>query len=137
MPAYNNYFPMNYQPVQYAPQYTPPVVQQQNNNTGITWVQGEAGAKAYPVAAGSSMLLMDSETENFYIKSTDSSGMPQPLRKFKYKEILDNQPTEPPTVAQAVDSSQFVTREEFERRISELSRRNTNYSRHKEERDEK
>lgn len=126
-----------YQNYPYQFQQSFQVPQQSNNSSAITWVQGEAGAKAYPVAAGSSMLLMDSETENFYIKSTDSSGMPQPLRKFKYKEILDNQPAEPPTVAQAVDNSQFVTREEFERRISELSRRNTNYSRHKEERDEK
>ena len=76
------YSGMNYGlPVNYQ---TPAVVQQpvmppqvQNNvhgNTGIVWVQGEAGAKAYPVAAGTSMLLMDSEAENFYIKSTDASG---------------------------------------------------------------
>lgn len=122
-----------YQNYPYQFQQSFQVPQPSNTSSAITWVQGEAGAKAYPVAAGSSMLLMDSETENFYIKSTDSSGMPQPLRKFKYKEILDNQPTELPTVAQAVDSSQFVTREEFERRISELNRkasRNIEYKKH-------
>lgn len=106
-----------------SPMYNPYAVQQQNNNSSIIWVQGEAGAKAYSVAAGSSVLLMDSETDNFYIKSTDISGMPQPLRKFQYKEILENQPQEIPPAAPAFDSSQFVTREEFEKRIGELNRR--------------
>lgn len=32
------------------------------------------------------MMLMDSESSTFYIKSTDASGMPQPLRIFDYTE---------------------------------------------------
>jgi hypothetical protein len=44
------------------------------------------GAKAYPVTAGNSVLLMDSEESVFYIKTTDQSGMPQPLRVYDYKE---------------------------------------------------
>lgn len=123
---YQNYQSPFQNPMQY-PTYLPQTAMQQsqanNSSNGITWVQGEAGAKAYPVAAGTSMLLMDSETENFYIKSTDASGMPQPLRKFEYKEILENPKQEIPPVAQSFDSSQFVTRDEFERRIGELNRR--------------
>lgn len=125
-----------YNPYQYqSPLQYPAFMQQQsqNNNNGITWVQGEAGAKAYPVGAGSSMILMDSEAENFYIKSTDVSGMPQPLRKFQYKEVLENHPTEIPPVAQAFDSSKFVTREEFEQRIEELSKRRPNEYKKKED----
>lgn len=124
---------MVYNPYQsYQPQlpYNPYLqqMQQQSNNNTITWVQGEAGAKAYPVGAGTSALLMDSEAENFYIKSTDASGMPQPLRKFQYKEIKENQPQEVPPVAQAFDGSQFITRDEFEKRMEELKRsRNTEY----------
>lgn len=124
--VYNNYqypYPNSMQYNPYASQQQFQQSQNNSNNNGITWVQGEAGAKAYPVAAGSSMLLMDSEAENFYIKSTDASGMPQPLRKFEYKEVLENQKQEIPPVAQSFDSSQFVTRDEFERRINELSRR--------------
>lgn len=71
------------QPVQMPAQ---PVQQQQNNN-GILWVSGEVGAKSYLVAPGTSVLLMDSESEKFYIKSTDASGMPQPLRTFEYHEV--------------------------------------------------
>lgn len=54
--------------------------------SSITWVQGEEGAKAYLVAAGNSILLMDSEAPVFYIKSTDASGMPMPLRIFDFVE---------------------------------------------------
>lgn len=56
------------QPVQMP---TQPVQQPQQNNNGILWVSGEVGAKSYLVAPGTSVLLMDSESEKFYIKSTD------------------------------------------------------------------
>lgn len=57
-----------------------PQQQTSQQTAPIIWVQGEEGAKAYMVAAGNSVLLMDSENSTFYIKSTDASGMPQPLR---------------------------------------------------------
>ena len=82
----------------YVPQYSAQQPQQQD---GILWVQGIAGAKAYPVAAGNSVLLMDSEVDVFYIKTTDQSRMPLPLRIFDYKE-RDPQP-----------KNDTVTREEF------------------------
>lgn len=72
-------------------QYQQPPQQQQNVNQGILWVQGEAGAKSYLVAPNTSVLLMDSENERFYIKTTDSAGMPT-LRTFEYKEAGVNAP---------------------------------------------
>lgn len=111
-----NYFPMNYQPVQYVqPQMQQPVAQQ---NTGIIWVQGEAGAKAYPVANGNSVLLMDSERSYFYIKTTDASGIPQPIRRFKYEEETEKKEVAP--VVPSIDTSKFITREEFEERFATL-----------------
>lgn len=77
----NNY-PMSY------PQAYPQ--QQAQNNNGLIWVQGEAAAKSYLVAAGASVLLMDSEAPIFYIKSTDAAGMPMPLRTFQYSEVVQN-----------------------------------------------
>lgn len=77
-----------------------------SGNNGIIWVQGESGAKAYPVGAGNTVLLMDSEDSKFYIKSTDISGMPQPLRTFSYSEIFQSVKTEP--------KEDYVTRNEFE-----------------------
>lgn len=58
---------------QFQPQMQPAQMQsQQQSGSGIIWVQGEEGAKAYMVAPGNSVLLMDSENSAFYIKSTDS-----------------------------------------------------------------
>ncbi len=51
-------------------------------NQSIIWVQGEAGAKAYPVAAGQSVLLMDSEDAVLYVKSTDQTGRPLPMESY-------------------------------------------------------
>ena len=44
--------------------------------TGIIWVSGEAGAKAYLVAPNNTVQLWDSESQTIYLKSADSMGMP-------------------------------------------------------------
>lgn len=82
-----NYYPMGQQMPSAMPdqltqlrQAAYPQQQPAQQSSPIIWVQGEEGAKAYMVAAGNSVLLMDSENSTFYIKSTDASGMPQPLR---------------------------------------------------------
>lgn len=131
--AYNNGFPMNYQQFYPSYNYVPqqqlnqPVVQQVTqpvNDTGILWVQGEAGAKSWAVAPGKSVMLMDSESNTFYIKSSDNSGMPMPLRIFDYTERTQ-QLTQPVNVIQheQIDTSQFITKEEFEKRLSEFVQR--------------
>ena len=131
--AYNNGFPMTYQ--QMYPQYITssfqpqmmqqqPQMTQQVNDTGILWVQGEAGAKSWAVAPGKSVMLMDSESNTFYIKSSDNSGMPMPLRIFDYTERTQ-QSTQSVNVIQheQIDTSQFITKEEFEKRLSEFVQR--------------
>lgn len=117
-PLYSNpYMPYNppYSATQATgnnlPQNNPQTPQTANN--GIIWVQGEAGAKSYLVGAGNSVLLMDSEQSRFYIKSTDNSGMPMPLRTFEYSEISSPN-SEVKTVRQQND---FVTHEELEERL--------------------
>ena len=85
--------------------------------TDIIWVQGLAGAKAYPVAAGRSAQLMDSEDSLFYIKTTDASGMPQPLRIFKYEEISEGAAQTP-----QIDTSDFVTKDELDDAIDYLKK---------------
>lgn len=103
--AYNNYFPQFYPPVQ--PQYIP----QPTANNGITWVQGENAAKSYPVGAGQSILLMDSENAVMYIKSTDQSGVPLPLRIFDYKERTAKGSEKERNLEPKAD---FISRNEFE-----------------------
>ena len=91
----------------YQPTY--PYYQPQPSNQ-IVWVQGIEGAKAHPVSAGGNALLMDSEESVFYIKSTDQSGMPQPLRIFDYVERKE-QP-----------QNDYVTKEELQAILAGLTK---------------
>lgn len=72
--AYNNGFPMGYQ--QMYPQYYQTPQMQAQQTSGPIWVQGEAGAKSYLVAPGTTVALWDSESQVIYLKSADASGMP-------------------------------------------------------------
>ena len=118
--AYNSGLPINYQ--QMYPQYNyipqQPIIQTQpvTNDNGIIWVQGEAGAKSWAVAPGKSVMLMDSENSVFYIKTTDNSGIPLPLRIFDYTERTQ-QDTAPAEAVQ-VTNSQYVTKDELKEILS-------------------
>ena len=96
-----------------------PPQQAQGTGNNIVWVQGMAGAKAYPVAPGAAVWMMDSEEKHFYVKSVDGSGIPNPLRVFRYEEIREVKQPEAP-------AGDYVTREEFEKRIAELTGGSTN-----------
>lgn len=104
--AYNNYFPAGYQPYQIQPQY-------QTQQNSLVWVQGEAGAKSFLVAPNTSVLLMDSEEQKFYIKTTDQSGVPMPLRVFTYSEA-SNSAQNAAKPAETINPSAYVTKREFE-----------------------
>jgi len=128
--AYNNGFPMSYQQMypQYISSFQPQMTQQQPqmmqqpvNDNGILWVQGEAGAKSWAVAPGKSVMLMDSESNTFYIKSSDNSGMPMPLRIFDYTERNTQQPVQPQVIQhQDIDTSKFVTWDALEEKLNEM-----------------
>lgn len=107
--AYNNYFPQFYPSTQ--PQFMPQS-NAQNQTNNLVWVQGENSAKSYPVGAGQSILLMDSENPVMYIKSTDQSGMPLPLRIFDYQERSQARTERSQTVAEP--KVEYVSRDEFE-----------------------
>ena len=82
--------------------------QQPNVGNGIIWVQGgEVGAKSYPVAPGNSVAIFDADSERFFIKSVDISGMPQPLREFTYKEVI-RKPEQP------VEDCKYATKEDLD-----------------------
>lgn len=117
----------------YAQQYQQPMqtiqtpmqqpVQPQQNNNGLIWVQGESGAKSYMVAPNNTVMLMDAENSTFYLKSADASGMPLPLRIFDYKErsVIGSQPVSAPANENPINYDNFVTREEFERRLASIA----------------
>ena len=122
---------MNYQPMpqpyadrltqlqnQYNQAVNVPQIQtvpQQQVNQGLLWVSGEIGAKSYLVAPNSTVLLMDSDAQRFYLKSADNAGMPN-LRIFEYTEVTNI----PQNAPQALNADlkelgdKFVTREEYE-----------------------
>lgn len=113
------YYP-NFQPYGYQDQlnqlrnanqmqgYPMPMQQPRQDQNGLTWVQGEAGAKSWFVAPGCTVLLMDSENQRFYLKSADMNGMPS-LRTFEYTEIGAQRQEQQPSG----NSGNFVTAEEF------------------------
>lgn len=112
-----NGFPASYQP--YYQQFQQPNYQQQNS--GINWVQGEAGAKSYLVAPNTTVQLWDSEAQVIYLKSADASGMPS-MKVLDYT-IRSNAPAAAPAVAQnpANDMSQYVTKAELEALYGQIS----------------
>ena len=129
--AYNNTFPMSYQPSYYYPQYqqqqqmqAPPVSAPQptlpaTQNNGIIWVQGEAGAKSYLVAPNNTVQLWDSESQTIYLKSADASGMPS-MKVLDYKIRNLEQPQ---VAAQQINVNEsYVTQEELTGIKSELNR---------------
>lgn len=125
-PFYQNQYSQSVpnQPVQQMPQLNQ-VNQQQTGNSGFVWVQGEAGAKAYPVAAGNSVLLMDSEAPVLYMKSTDSSGRPLPIETYDLvkREPVSHQQIPQPPVQQKmpeIDLSNYVKNEDLEAKVMEL-----------------
>ena len=114
--TYNNYNNSPWNNYITQPIAQPPIQVQSN---GINWVQGEAGAKSYAIAPGQSVLLVDSEKDVFYIKTSDASGMPMPLRIFDFKERVANTPKQ--EVVQQQPTVDYVTRKEFEKRIAEIT----------------
>ena len=126
MQNYGNYQPMpqpypdrltqlqnQYQQAVNVPQMQ--TVPQQQVNQGLLWVSGEVGAKSYLVAPNSTVLLMDSDAQRFYLKSADNAGMPN-LRIFEYTEVTNvpqNAPQALNTDLKELDCK-YVTREEYE-----------------------
>lgn len=108
--AYNGYPATYYNPYMYQQQ-----PQQPAQNSGIIWVSGEAGAKAYLVAPNTTVQLWDSESQRIFLKSADASGMP--TMKILDYTIRDQTPPSAPITgvsAQAGDLSAYATKDEIE-----------------------
>lgn len=93
----------------------------QQNQTGliVAWVQGEQAMKSYPLGPNQKAFLFNTEENNFGIKSTDANGMPLPLEVFEYQRV-QGAPKPQSQQAPQIDTSSFITREEFESRMSKV-----------------
>lgn len=127
-PYYSNPVPDNLQQLRNNNQMQQPMVQQPQpqpqTNNGLIWVQGEAGAKSYLVAPNTTIMLMDSEQNRFFLKSADASGMPLPLRTFEYAEITqngNNTAVNPPKTDFNIDLGKYVTRDELKEILANLT----------------
>ena len=104
----NNFNPMYQNPMYPNPQnnFMPKVI----TNNGINWVQGIEGAKAYQIQPNSNIVLLDSEQNKMYIKTSDNIGMCN-LRIFDFNEVTET--SNQSTVMLQQDLSKFVTRDEL------------------------
>lgn len=138
--AYNYGYPVSYTGTPQVQAASPPAFypnqqqllysqapQQPTQGMMADWVQGEAAAKAYVVPAGKNAILMDVEEECFYIKSTDASGMPQPLRTFEYKEVVHTEAQA--SHDQSFNPDDFVKKEDLEELRKEIQKLNSNFGR--------
>jgi hypothetical protein len=109
--------PYSYYPTGYGygqPYYGQPQPAQAAGQT-IYWITGgEQGARAFPMGASQTAFLMDADQNVFFIKKTDESGMPLPLRIFDFSERTEGKPTQ----NGQIDTSVFVTRAELEERLA-------------------
>ena len=112
--AYNNYFPATYP--QFYPQYpqqppqqqmmTPPTIRAE-----IVQVGSKTEAANFPVGAGQTQMIIMKDDSAIYIKSAFANGQAN----------LDEYIRKPPEPEKPL--TDYITREEFEQRISALQRK--------------
>ena len=124
MAVYNNGFPMGYQ--QFYPQYPQyqQMIQQQmpQQNTQQTMtpptihaeilqVDSEQSAENYPVAAGTSQMMIRKDDSEIYVKTAYANGQSR-LDVYVKRPEKPNKPV--------LDLEGYITRDEFENRLNEL-----------------
>lgn len=83
-------YPTTYNPTSYSNQI--PVNQQsqpqpqQQTSLLTVFVDSKAEVNDYPVAAGTTVQLISFKMGKFYLKSTATNGVPQPIRVFNFTE---------------------------------------------------
>lgn len=95
----NHYQNANWQSptfVTQSPSYMPPAP---------IWVKGRTEADNYQLPNGGTVILMDSDTNVFYLKTRDANGIYSPIREFKYEEVLSQQ--------QAQNGTAFATKDDL------------------------
>lgn len=79
-------------------------------NSNICWVMGLESAKAYPTMPGRTILLMDSESPKFYIKTMDNNGYAS-IKTYNFQEEVAVEP--------ASSTADYITREQLEAILAE------------------
>lgn len=132
MVDYNTGYPTaNYQNGSYTagmynrPSYAAPVPYQQTpmpmNHTGdMRWADGEVAARAQPFPQNwpveTPMVIWDTNSNTFYLKSLDSYGRPMPMRIAHFTWVEQEQQSLLP----GKQNDNYVTKEDFEKFKKEL-----------------
>ena len=137
--AYNSFFPAGYQPAQiyYPQQQQYSQMQQQQQQTqpqqmltpptihaDIIQVDGEQSAESYPLSAGSSQMMIARDDSAIYVKTMYPNG------QYKLDAFI-KRPEASRSASKDLDI--YITREEFERRLQELTEARTPKVKRKEE----
>lgn len=121
MALFNNGFPATYQQYYNPGQYQMPYQAQQNQAQGMTppivhadiyQVAGEQEAASFPVAAGASQMMLAKDDSAIYIKTAYANG------QTKLDVYVRRAPAQP---EKAFDPSEYVTRDELEKKLAELT----------------
>lgn len=109
-----------FQPNTYYPNYQQPVTQQQtstNVSLMTVFVNSDQEVDEYPVAAGVTVQLINFKAGKFYLKSTGTNGVPQPIRRFSFTE--DSMPAQNQNGAVSRDEFNALS-EKFDKLLKEL-----------------
>ena len=139
--AYGNYgqynpysgLPVTQTGLSYA--YNTPAPQPQPQpNSGMIWVDGEVGAKAFQMPpghpVGTPVALWDTNDQVIYLKSVNQMGMPNPLQKIRYQMEENQQPGGYLPAAGQVSGAaapDYVTKEDFNAFRNEMRELMKNY----------
>ena len=77
----------------------------------ISYTNGWVGAKGYSIPRNTTILLMDSDAPQFFIKQSDQNGMCT-IKGYRFEEITEAAPT------QAME--EYVTKAELKQVVEEL-----------------
>ena len=106
----------------------PQPAQTQTGGYGLTWVDGEVGAKAWQMPQGwppnQPIALWDTNDTVIYLKSINPMGMPNPIQKAHYKlygmQSGEKNQGYSGDTEQKIDMSQYVKKEDFDRMKQDL-----------------
>lgn len=104
--AYNPYFPQPYQP--YQPQTFAPTIR-----TEIIQVDNEEAAKAYPVGAGATQMMIARDDSAIYIKSALQNG------QYSMEVFVKRPPAPEP---EPFDASLYVRKDELAAMLAGMRR---------------
>jgi len=129
---YNNSYGYGYQQYPAAPMNQPSMAyqnysqaQQANFENTFAWVYGDAGAEAFPVAPGKTVLLMHYNEPILYVKSTDMNGRPMPMEVYELVRRNGGGYSQAPQLTgQQMNMNEYVKKSELEGQVNEIMNRN-------------